>query len=469
MFNFSKSNLSKICAMAFLGLGVVACNVEPTVVTPAPVKGTADFSKYVSIGNSLTAGYADGGLYNTSISNSYPSMLAAQFSKVGGGTFIQPFFTAAGADGDEYRRQVGIPSATNTPKLFNKAACATFKSSVVAVDGATNRLEEWSGANGGAINNLGVPGIRISDVKNANYGVSNPTGQYNKYFERLLPGSTAQSYLDYTADKLAGATFFSLWLGNNDILGYATAGAPTQSPTTIALGQFLTDVPTFTANYNDMLNKATEGGRKGIVGTIPKVTTIPYFYAVTHRILMNNLRNAGQDTTMVKVLITTATGVRASNESDLYLLGGAASYPNLGSSTFGAGQPFPFGLHPNNPIPDNLVLDASEVIEVNNAVDTFNGIITAAANTKGLAIFDANALLSQVNSTAGFMSNGITYRSTYLQGGAFSTDGVHLTPAGYAVTANEMIKAINAKYGSTIPLINNSGFSTIRVWETLCQ
>jgi len=33
-------------------------------------------------------------------------------------------------------------------------------------------------------------------------------------------------------------------------------------------------------------------------------------------------------------------------------------------------------------------------------------------------------------------------------GGGFSLDGVHMTSRGYALLANEMLKAIDAKYGS---------------------
>jgi hypothetical protein len=33
-------------------------------------------------------------------------------------------------------------------------------------------------------------------------------------------------------------------------------------------------------------------------------------------------------------------------------------------------------------------------------------------------------------------------------------DGVHLTPRGNAMLANEFIKAINLKYGSTIPQLD---------------
>src|SRR5690606_39546474 len=52
--------------------------------------GTANLSKYVSVGNSLTAGYADGALYITGQKNSYPNIMAQQFAFAGGGEFYQP-------------------------------------------------------------------------------------------------------------------------------------------------------------------------------------------------------------------------------------------------------------------------------------------------------------------------------------------------------------------------------------------
>ena len=61
-------------------------DVNDVVVT----SGEADFSKYVALGNSLTAGYRDGALYSSGQAESYPSMLAGQMKLAGGGEFSQP-------------------------------------------------------------------------------------------------------------------------------------------------------------------------------------------------------------------------------------------------------------------------------------------------------------------------------------------------------------------------------------------
>ena len=52
-------------------------NIEEEVV---PSAGSADFSKYVSLGNSLTAGFSDGALFIAGQNNAYPKLLADQLS-----------------------------------------------------------------------------------------------------------------------------------------------------------------------------------------------------------------------------------------------------------------------------------------------------------------------------------------------------------------------------------------------------
>ena len=78
---------------AVLAVGFVSCDPEfdsPVTDDGFYSSGTANLSKYVSVGNSLTAGYADGALYITGQNNSYPNIMAQQFSFAGGGDFTQP-------------------------------------------------------------------------------------------------------------------------------------------------------------------------------------------------------------------------------------------------------------------------------------------------------------------------------------------------------------------------------------------
>ncbi|MGF1559655.1 MAG: G-D-S-L family lipolytic protein, partial [Flavobacteriaceae bacterium] len=54
---------------------------------PELTAGSANFSNYVSLGNSLTAGFTDGALFQASQNLSFPNLLSQKFSLVGGGNF----------------------------------------------------------------------------------------------------------------------------------------------------------------------------------------------------------------------------------------------------------------------------------------------------------------------------------------------------------------------------------------------
>jgi hypothetical protein len=64
---------------------------KPKLNEFSPSAGNANFSKYVALGNSLTAGYSSGALYISGQQNSYAKILADQFSLVGGGAFKIPY------------------------------------------------------------------------------------------------------------------------------------------------------------------------------------------------------------------------------------------------------------------------------------------------------------------------------------------------------------------------------------------
>ena len=53
--------------------------------------GEADFSNYVALGASFTAGFTDGALFIAGQENSFPNLLANVFANAGGGAFTQPW------------------------------------------------------------------------------------------------------------------------------------------------------------------------------------------------------------------------------------------------------------------------------------------------------------------------------------------------------------------------------------------
>jgi lysophospholipase L1-like esterase len=89
----------------------------------------------------------------------------------------------------------------------------------------------------------------------------------------------------------------------------------------------------------------------------------------------------------------------------------------------------------------------------------YNQIIKNQAEAYGFAHVDANTFLKNI--TRGSYFDAIATSASYLSGGAFSLDGVHLTPRGNALAANEFIKAINGKYGTKIPVLNPGQFKGV--------
>ena len=110
-------------------------------------------------------------------------------------------------------------------------------------------------------------------------------------------------------------------------------------------------------------------------------------------------------------------------------------------------------------IPQNYVLTTDEIQFIRAATTTFNGFIKQEAQKYNLAYVDMYSYLQTV--AKGFAYNGINYNADYVTGGAFSLDGVHLTPRGYALVANEIIRTINGKYHSTIPYTDVNQFDGI--------
>ncbi|GAA3947060.1 SGNH/GDSL hydrolase family protein [Hymenobacter algoricola] len=474
-------------ALALLGLLLSGC--QPDVEAPGIDKGSADFSKYVAIGNSLTAGFGDGGLYRDGQLNSYPNILAGQLRAAGGGDFTQPLFTEAQLNGSGYLRLTGF-TATGSPLTASVTDRVAIRGGIPTRTG----LQFIYTKDTSPINNLGVTGIRMSDIETAGFGntalnggtLVAPTPIFNSYFERITPDGSNQTYRQRVAASTP--TFFSFWLGNNDVLGFATAGAAASS---------LTPVADFTRLASNILDDLTANGAKGVVATIPDVTNIPFFTTVgpgfratlpgaatvfittgpaftgaplaRKSFAPADIRNAtgGRQLFTLTASPYVALFGRPNNGKawrDVYNQAKASLPPTVSLSVFLAASAIDttkaFGATTENPIPSTLVLDDAEQPLVLTATTAFNDALKSKANAKGLAIFDANAFFAQIAAT-GFAINGTVNTAGFISGNLFSLDGVHPTPRGYAVIANEMISVINAKYGSTLQSVNPNAYRAV--------
>lgn len=151
-----------------------------------------DFSRYVSVGNSLTAGVSNNGLYNVSIQNSYPNLISGQLAKVGGGSFAQPLFAAGQENGTGYLKLKGYNGLI--PIIETVSANTALRSNNPPL------LVKYKGDN----QNLGIPFMKMADI-------DSPGLSSNVFYERLLPdGTTGTTYLQMLATAKP-SFFFCGW------------------------------------------------------------------------------------------------------------------------------------------------------------------------------------------------------------------------------------------------------------------
>ncbi len=279
--------------------------------------------------------------------------------------------------------------------------------------------------------------------------------------------------------KMLQPTFITMWIGNNDVLGFASSGGvdPTE-PTPPATFEFL---------YNQLADSIAGLGATVAVATIPNVTDIPFFTTIGP-MMAAGIAAAMQADPLVQslfyqkhgeVVATRLTTLTKADAPLITLLGGQYTdflgmptgkwYRDLAAEkgktisefydslhVFGIDSTQAFGFHPQNPWPDALTLDAGEVETAQNAITAFNGFIETAATQKGFAFFDAYTFFSGVaeNDYVPEQTDLDTLTAAYISGGLFSLDGVHPSNVGYAVLANEFIKAVNAEFDINITEVN---------------
>ncbi|GEC79612.1 SGNH/GDSL hydrolase family protein [Flavobacterium aquatile] len=486
--------------LLLVSLTFVACNSDDDVTT-APdstdglplTSGSADFSKYVALGDSFAAGFSDNALFMEGQKGAYPNIIASRFALVGGGEFTTPFMA------DNIGGLLLGGTQVSGPRLYFNGVTPAPVAGPPTTE-ITNHLT-------GSFNNMGVPGAKSFHLLAPGYG--NPAGvamgTANPYFARFASSTTSTVLEDAIAQN---PTFFSLWIGGNDELGYATSGGdPSVNP--------LTPTATFDGAYNALVSQLVAGGRKGVVANLPYVTTLPYFYVIKYNQLTQaNLTVAGANqvntlnaqlygplhnalaflgqgdrinllsttgnnpmlmidenlpnlaTSLTAVLVgggldvPTATALgqvfgraRQTLPTDLICLSASARIgqtPSVAVDGVASPSPLLSQLGVTFPLPDRYVLLPSEVDEIKIATDAYNLTIENAATENGLAFVDAKTIMDQLGSASGISANGFNLTSAFVTGGAFSLDGVHPSPRGYALIANKFIEAINAKYGSNL-------------------
>jgi hypothetical protein len=293
----------KYIGLFLLSVGFASCDVDNTLdAIPEDVvaevdlnKNGLDFSKYVSVGASFTAGFTDNALFKAGQENSFPNILAQKF----GTEFNQPLMN------DNIGGLLFSGNVIQGPRLYFNGAAPTTLDAIPTTEVTTSVA--------GNLNNFGVPGAKSFHLVAPGYGnlAGVPFGLANPYFARMASSATATVLGDAMATS---PTFFTLSeVGGNDVLGYALSGGSgvdqtgNFDPSTYG-GNDITDPNVFANVFSSMVATLTSAGAKGVVANVPYITDLAHFTTVPYNPLDPNDPDTGATLTAQIPLLNSVFG-----------------------------------------------------------------------------------------------------------------------------------------------------------------
>ena len=426
MTNSKRLSLGGVLALAaVLGGCAGPCSKIHSIDGPTLAANGIDLSTYVAVGTSLSSGYESGGLVDRHQAHSFPSLFANQIGKTvqidGKGTFTQ---STVNYD--------GIPALLEiksySPLIINAAGRTT---------GAPTNL-----AQNFAYHNLGIPGAILLDLVDTTHyhDTVSPVNRLDfTYFNLIQRGRGS-----ILAQALSLApSIISLEYGANEILG-PTARLGT-APSNLT-GGFYAQLLTLSL---DLIHAALPNTKVAIFN-VPDVTSIPFF---------TTFPPFTRSTTTGALLPLVGTGGPL-QLGDLVLLS-AGSLIATGTGIPAGGLNFVNPAAPSNgqPLPESLILRAPEVAATRTEIAKMNDAVSSVSTRPFVTKVDLADLLADI-STNGVRIGGNLYTSAFVTGGLFSLDGVHPNDLGYALMANQLIDAVNVRFGSRVPRVNPAEFAS---------
>lgn len=378
-----------------------ACAKLDPIRAPAPVTGEADFSSYVAIGTSVTMGIQSDGLAADVQKNSFPALLAG-VTGANGGNFVQPLVLSPGI-----------------PPLLMLTGITSGGAPILTPRPGTSPSAPYVPRPADGYDNLGISGAVLANAITKTSG-DDPT----QYFDLVLQGQGPMLRQCLAQQP----TFVTVELGANDAIRAVVRGSDA----------FLISTAEFQTLYTQILDSLVTGapGARLAVSNLVAVTDLPYATAVP----LDVTGPFGPGGAVVTIRLRDGAGPLP--DGSRILLPAAALIPG------GYGLPAPAP-----PLPDSLVLTPAERATIEQRVRDYNAVIAAQAGARGAALADVHGVFARAHA-AGLVVGGTRYTTAYLTGGLFSLDGIHPSSLGQGLYANAFVRAINARFGATIPPVN---------------
>ena len=404
---------------AFLGLvlPLAGCRSDEALNAPDLSNNSGLLQRYVSMGNSITAGFQSAGINDSTQLQSYAVLFAAQAKA----PFFEPLLNKPGCP---------APFDTNLTPLGPHRLGGGNSTSCAPLPRNTTPLPY--------VSNVAVPGVTSFGIEDN----TSPFGGTNALTQFILGGRTqVKAMMD------AHPTFVSVWIGNNDVLGSLTSSTNPGNPALV------TPEPAFEANYGPILDSIQKVGAKAVLIAVGDVSLIPYASSGATYFCLKNPPACGLPIpspfpSQFTVLANCAPSPVAKGDS--VLVPWVVGVPKLAAAQAGAPTTLDCSV-------DNEVVLPAEYANLRNAVQGFNTYIKAQAQQRGWAYVDIDELAvykADPTKIASFptLPTGPS-QPNVLFGSYFSLDGVHPSAAFHRIFTDSIISAVNKTYGTTIPFI----------------
>lgn len=408
--------MKRFLALAALALLVTACMDDAAPTTAPQVSASieqatgpaAAIGRYVSVGTSISMGWASDGVVGASQYQAWP----AQFARMAGVSFNMPLLQMPGC-----RAPMAAPLASG-----------------LRISGEPVQIAPGAVGCSGLAKDARVPFQNLAMSSATTYEALYITPEtrndpfYTRLYSRIYPPNTTQ----LQAAFLAQPTFMSIEFGANEVLGSRDGRA--------IPGVTLYPVNIWQQLYAGMVGTVRQNVPKGVVvGLIRDVASFPAFRrgremwvdreAFLRRfnvqVLPNCLDNPNLISVPFLVPATVAAGVQAAKAG-------------LG--------PVPLSCAAGPATAVDYILDPSEVAIVNTQLAQMNAYILAMAEQTGYAKFDLEVLYGMPAIKPRFSVVNLMLTPTPYTA-YMSLDGFHPSALGQNVLARAAVAAVNRKYG----------------------
>ncbi len=428
-----------------LGLGAAGCELDETDL-PTRNDSTFQQTHLGALGNSLTAGFQNGGLEQKGQLACFANRLSQVMT---GRSLMMPLIGEPGlgsesgmtplfVDTDGGIKREPLPSPDPTSLIDPRILTYPLPYDNLGVPGATTKQILFKESAADAIK----PDNPFFDLILRNSGLP-ATGPAIEHMQRLKPD------------------ILTVWTGNNEILGGALSGSP-QSTDPTAPG-FIVPAAAFEADFLALVDSIeTIGADIVAIANVPPITAIPFtrFFSTGSIPGVNRWsmeEDLDGDSDDVELVLLTAP---LSDCIQCYLPGscGLLNPPDCRT------------------LPANTTLTTAEVQLINDTVAAYNAIIAREATAHGWALVDINSEFQNlpttptaepINVAFPWQVNPISGEGTQNTASAFTLDGVHPSERGHAVVANLFLDAINATYGTDYAHVDVASVENVAGFERI--